>query len=421
MLKHLTLSALCLMAASVVASAQVALIKQAKDAYNKKTPYAEVIQIITPAFTNPETAQNAEAFYTAGEIAFKEFDHLQSMAMTMPGKYTLADSVQMGRLLLDAYNFYMQALPLDSLPNEKGKIKPKFSGKIYNDLTNHSADYRMGGIFLYNGKDYAGAYDAWVDYANIQDMPEVKKKLKGLASMNPGILPSDEEVSEILYNAGLAAWNLEEFQKAYDAFMMAKARGYNKKHIYDYGMAVAQQAGNEDAVFALAQEAQPLYGSEDPTYVRLILNHYIQNKESDKAYAIIEEALVAEPENSQYYVFRGILNEQKGDMTAAKEDYMKGVEVNPRNAQALYYVGHVLFNEAADLSDKAPANPRESQEYFNSTVRPVLLEAVKYLENSVDEEPADTRRDALRTLENAYYSLMDEQNLEYTRKRIEDL
>ncbi len=52
-------------------------------------------------------------------------------------------------------------------------------------------------------------------------------------------------------------------------------------------------------------------------------------------------------------------------------------------------------------------------------MKPVLLESIKYLENSVDEEPADTRLDALRTLQNAYYALNDNANYEYTQKRLD--
>ena len=184
-------------------------------------------------------------------------------------------------------------------------------------------------------------------------------------------------------------------------------------------MAVAQQGGHEDKVFALAEEALPLYGKEDPMYVRLILNHYIVNKENDKAFEVVNQALAAEPANSQYLVFRGILFESNGDIDAAKKNYEDAVAADSRNAQALYYLGHALYNEASALSDKGPANPAESQKYFTDVVKPVLLESIKYLENSVDEEPADTRLDALRTLQNAYYALNDNANYEYTQKRLD--
>lgn len=419
-MKHISLVALCV-CASLGASAQASLLKQAKDAYGKGTTYEEAIAMIKPAFSNPETAELAETYYIPGEMAFKEYDEIFKLTTIAPSKYTAADSARMGRLLVDGYNYFVKALPLDSVPNEKGKVKPKYSKNIYNEFTNRVRDYRAGGIYLYNANDYSGAYDAWMIFGTLNADPVVKKKLESLNKLNPGVMPSDEEVSEIYYNAGLAAWQLNEFEKAYDAFMKAKALGYTKKQIYDYAMAVAQQGGHEDRVFALAQEALPIYGHEDPMYVRLILNHYIVNKENDKAFEIVNQALAAEPGNSQYLVYRGILSESNGDAAAAKTDYQAAVDANPRNAQALYYLGHIIYNEASELQDKGPSNPAENAAYFNSTVKPVLLEAVKYLEQSVDEEPADTRNDALRTLENAYYVLNDAQNLEYTQNRLKNL
>ncbi|MDE6277573.1 MAG: hypothetical protein K2M06_05640 [Muribaculaceae bacterium] len=419
-MKHLSLVALCACAA-LGASAQTSLIKEAKDAYSKGKSYTEVINLITPAFTNPETAQLAETFYVPGEMAFKEYDELYKQTMVQPSKYSAADSARMGRLLVDGYNYFMKAFPLDSLPNEKGKIKPKFSKNMVNTLANNASAYRAGGIFLYSVNDYQGAYDAWMIYGNLPEMPEVRKKLESNNKLTPGVMPTDEQIGEILYNAGLAAWQMNEFDKAYDAFIKAMDKGYDKKQIYDYAMAVAQQGGHEDKVFELAQKAFPIYGKEDPMYVRLILNHYIVNKDADKAMEIVNEAIANEPENSQYRVFRGIIFESNGDIASAKKNYEEAVAADSRNAQALFYLGHTLYNEASALQDKAPANPSEYAAYFNSTVKPVLDEAIKYLENSVDEEPADTRLDALRTLLNAYYALNDNTNYEYTQKRIDNL
>ncbi len=419
-MKHLSLVALCACAV-LGASAQTSLIKEAKDAYSKGKPYAEVITMITPAFTNPETAQLVDTYYVPGEMAFKEYDELYKQTMIQPSKYTAADSARMGRYLIDGYNYFMKAFPLDSVPNEKGKIKPKYSKNMVNTLAGNASAYRNGGIFLYNVNDYAGAYEAWMIFGALPEIPEVYKKLAANDKVMPGSMPSDELIGEIYYNAGLAAWQMNDFDKAYDAFMKAMAKGYNKKQIYDYSMAVAQQGGHEDRVFDLAQKALPLYGKEDPMYVRLILNHYIVNKDSEKAMEVVNQAILDEPENSQYRVFRGIIFESNGDLASAKQNYEDAVAADPRNAQALYYLGHMLYNEASALQDKAPSNPSEYAAYFNGTVKPVLEEAIKYLENSVDEEPADTRMEALRTLLNAYYALNDNTNYEYTQKRIDNM
>ena len=390
----------CILAASA-ASAQQTVIKDAERALKEGKSAAEVVTIVTPAFTDPETATLAQTWFIPGKAAFSQYDDL--LGKKAFGKLPEGGEVLMGNLLIDGYGYYTKALPLDSVPNEKGKVKPKYSKEIHNTIAGHYTDYNNAAIAFWEAKDYGKAYDAWDLFCTIPGKFKVNA-------------PADTTMGEIRYNQALAAWQNENFEAALASFLKAKDLGYNKKNLYDYAIAVASQAKNDDAVYNLAKEAQNLYGKEDPNYVGYIINRHLQNQEFDKAYSIIDEAIANDPDNAQYYVVKGILLSENDKKEQGKELFKKAIALDATNSMALYQYGRALCEEAYALGDTAPTSPKESEIFFDQKIKPLFLEAAKYLERAYDEDNDNT--DALRYLENAYYNLHDEAKLQDVQNRL---
>ena len=71
-------------------------------------------------------AQNdAKSLYESGKKAEDAFNKEIPSALA-----TGQMSPENAFAIVEAYNFYVKALPLDSVPNEKGKVKPVVSKKI---------------------------------------------------------------------------------------------------------------------------------------------------------------------------------------------------------------------------------------------------------------------------------------------------
>ena len=74
-MKKIALAAVvCLVAAG--ASAQINVVKDAERAMKGNASLDDVVKIITPAFTNPETEQLAQTYYVPGKAAFNNADML---------------------------------------------------------------------------------------------------------------------------------------------------------------------------------------------------------------------------------------------------------------------------------------------------------------------------------------------------------
>ncbi len=403
----------CLLALAVAscigATAQESLVKEAERAMKNNEKTSKIIEILTPAFTNPETAGQVNTWYIPGKAAYAEYDHM--LGLLQFNKLPEGGQKTMGELLLQGYDYFSKALPLDSVPDAKGKIKPKKSKDIYNTIAGHYNDYINFGGELYNMGDFKAACDTWEIYLDLPSNPEMAKILK-----SNGTMPADSTLALVAYNQALAAWNAEDLNKSLSSFLRAKDLGYNNKKLYDYSISVAKMINANDTVLAIAQEAIPLYGQEEPAYMSEVVNYYLQAKDYDKAFGIINDAIAQNPNNAQYYIVQGVLYENTDDKAKAKDSYENAVRLDAKNAQAAYYYGRMLGAEAYDLLDKAPNNQAEYDAYFAEKVTPVLKEAAQVLEGAYTLDADNS--DILRLLESVYYQLNDENMLNDVRKRM---
>ena len=403
-MKKISLLGLCLFAIGS-ASAQNDIVKQVDRALKAgNVDYAAAREQIAPALTNPETKESAYAWYTAGKLEFDAYDNM--LAKKQLGQE--ASCKEMGKALIDGYNIFMKAMPFDQIPNEKGKVKPKYTKSIVNTIGGHFNDYHIIACDLWGAEDFKGAYDAWAIYLDLGENPAFAKAMT---------VPHDTIMGEIAYNKALAAWKAEMLDEALQAFEYAKNKGYNKKAVYDYAISVAALAQKNDVVYALAAEGYKYYGKEDPKFIQLIINGYIEKQDYEQANAMLDEAIAAEPGNAVYYNLKGVICESQKDNETALEFYQKATEIDATLASAFYNYGRKLCEKAYGISDSsAELSQAEYNKVRAEQIDPLLKLAAEQLEKAfqLDEE---NQRDALRYLRNVYYNLGDDENL----KRIDEL
>lgn len=397
-------------AAAVGAFAQPDVVKNAERALKEDSEASKVVSIITPAFSDPTTARLAQTWYIPGKACYGEYDRL--LGLKQFNRLPEGGDAKMGHLLIDGYNYYTKAFVYDSLPNEKGKIKPKYSKDMIGTIAGHFNDLVDAGANLYNAGDYNGAYQAWDIFLNMGSDPTYTGKIAQFA---------DSVYGEIAFNQGIAAWQLDSLENALDAFYKAKSFGYQKKNLYDYSMSIAGTLGRTDTVLALAQEAQPLYGSETDIYLRQIINYYLQARDFDKAFSIINSAIETNPDNAAYYVIRGVLYENNDNKPSAIADYKKAIELDSENADALFNYGRQLCEAAYSAADEAPTIEAEYIPYAEKNITPKFKEAADVLEHAYSISSANPDSgitgDILNYLENVYYNLHDEAKLADTQNR----
>ena len=166
-----------LLLAGSQAAAQKRLVEQVQQDINNMSltvdNYKDAVNKIAPALTHEETKDDAEAWYTAGNVNLRLYDKCLKLKAVGQG----VDETLMYTSLINGYDNMRQALKLDSVvvrdkhgnpKTEKDgspKIKTKYSKKIIEAMQEHFDDYRLGGsVFYVNLKDYKNAYRAWDIY-----------------------------------------------------------------------------------------------------------------------------------------------------------------------------------------------------------------------------------------------------------------
>lgn len=403
---------LSLLAAFAV-SAQESLVKEVERTLKSKNDYPEQIKKLVPAFSNPQTEKSAYPYFVAGKYGV---DYFGEQFILKSAGQTVNDN-NMGHALIDGYNYLVKALPLDSIPNEKGKVKPKYSKDIYKLVNEAYSHFDDAAVLLWGVKDYQGAYDAWELLFEAPTNPV-------FGANAPKSLP-DSILNVISFNQGLAAYNLQDWPGALRSFDRARELGNNTKNVYDFSMAAASNYSDDKERSALiakyAEMAYPIYGSEDNRYIGNIINNMMQQGNYTEAEDMIKKYMVADPDNAQLYFILGVVYENEENNPNAPElaieQFKKCVELDPSHASALIQLGQLVFNKAYALDEAATGlSTAEYNKNRETVVDPTLLEAAGYFEQAYKANPEDGYA-GLANLRSIYYNLNDEENM----KRIEEL
>ncbi|MDE5796425.1 MAG: hypothetical protein K2H75_04890, partial [Muribaculaceae bacterium] len=220
--------------------------------------------------------------------------------------------------------YFLQALPLDSVPDAKGSIKPKFSKDIVSKLAGHHQDFGNAGVNFFNSKKfYPQAYEAFMIYSDMPSLPFMGKSAPAV---------SQEDIATFYFNAGLSAYSGNAVDKAATAFKKAREAGYPAEEPYIYEIAswqnIAQtdEARTEEAkknIFAAAKAGYDKFGLQNPLFMNNMINSMVSDGNTAAAIDLLSQEITAHPDNAILYGLRGYVNDRAGNDDASEADYLK--------------------------------------------------------------------------------------------------
>lgn len=407
MKKFVIIVASC-MALTFNAAAQRQLIGQAKKDISGLTmtvdSYNKAFNKFKPALTHEETCNHPGTWALANRMMVELFDKYEDNRRV--GKKV--DIKAMGHALLDAYDYGLKSLALDTIPvlDKKGnpvidkktkrpKVKTRFSKEVIGRLLDYHDNYRIIGSELYNVKDWDGAYKAWDDYCQMAARTD-----------NPRWIKPDSIVAEVRYYQGIAAWQRADTIDAVRLFSIARHSGYKHKEAYDYALVCLSDLGNEAEVVKLAWEAFLKFGTSDPQYIRILINDYLSKEDFSGANDLIDDALEAKPNDDELLNLKGLIIENQEDIYQAFPYYQRCIELNDSNASGLFNVGRYFYNKAMETRQNSMLTGRK----LANLVNPIYREALPYLEKSYAINPRNV--DVRNALRDIYYKLGEADKLQ---------
>ena len=248
---------------------------------------------------------------------------------------------------VDGYDYYLKALQLDSIPDEKGKIKPKKSKEILKTINGGYPYLRTAAIFLMQANDFDDAYNAWELYVSLPTNPLLGKEA-------PAQL-ADTLLGESMFyqaNCMLASDQIQQdkakVEKAIKKLNKVLETGYQNPDVYTYGIIASNRLEDKAMKTKFAQEGYNKYGTADISFIGEVINNNLDSEDYPGAIQYVDEAIAStSPDNSellaQLYTIKGIIDFRSEDFNAAQGVLAKALEYNPNYGDANFYLAQAIL------------------------------------------------------------------------------
>ncbi|MBE9509640.1 MAG: tetratricopeptide repeat protein [Bacteroidetes bacterium] len=290
-----------------------------------------------------------------------------------------------------AYENFMKAIEMDeSMKNPVNMQLPLLSNAVINK-----------GIGGFQEKDYPAALDAFEFALEIGE-----NDIFGGAD------------TSIIYNAGLASYNGEMYDKAIKHFKTCKELGYGGPDLYL--LLKNCYLENEDSTNAaiVLQEAFEAYPGNEIILVHLV-NYYLTSGKNEQALEYLTIAKENDPTNATFYHAEGVLYDKAEEPEKAMKAYLKAAELDPEYFDTQYNIGALLFNKGVTMVEIANAiMDNEEYEKAKKAADEQFAKALPYMEKAHELNPDDIA--TMETLKILYYRMQKMEKHEAIVKKLSE-
>ncbi|HRI29109.1 MAG TPA: hypothetical protein PK239_08495 [Chitinophagales bacterium] len=239
--------------------------------------------------------------------------------------------------------------------------------KVFND-----------GITGYENGEYEKAYHSFTKAAAISDI---------LAQRGLGGIDSS--------SIAMSAYSAQNAGKADEAIAIYErliAMQYNDVQIYQQ-LATLYMAKGEDAKGAATIEAGKARYPASKDFLIAEINSLLKAGKQQEAVAKMEEAASLFPDNPSLYFALGSTYEGiPGMKDKAESYYQKALNIKPDFFDALYNIGALFYNEAAEKVKQAnelPLNKQKEYDVLTKEAQALFSKALPFFDKALGVEPND--------------------------------
>jgi Flp pilus assembly protein TadD len=385
--------------------------KAVKDAKSAMKNVDEARELIKPALTDPETANDPETWKLAGDIEYKAFDDERTLEMQkeITGKGGNEEKMYVG--LYNMYDPYIKADELGEKPNEKGQVKNKVRKDIVKNMRDGHRFYINGGVYYNDKQDYKRAADFFERY---WELPTLAMFDDTKGDFNT----QDSIYQTIKYYAVISSIQSKDHNRSIKLLNKLIAEPYISNSTYKesdaYELLASEYQQTEDSlafVKILNEGASKFPGNK--YFTPNLINEFIKGGRTAEAMAYLDQAIANDPSNTcELMGVKASLYAEQKDYANAEPAYLKAISADANCEKALEGLAVLYILQAQDLKEKAgQTSSRSEQAQYDKQTADFYQKALPYLEKYRDllkARNADFDMDikpALMKLQNVYYNL----------------
>lgn len=385
--------ALCVAASASFAQKKV--VNEAQSiAKGSNADFGEARTLIKGALENPETKDDAKTWYVAGFIEDQQFnaERTKQILGQQPNEPVMYEA------LYGILPYFQKAYELDQLPNEKGKVKPKYTKDIKSILSANHVYLFNGGAYYFDKQEYKKAYDFFNQYVKISELP----MFAGTQTAE-----KDSTFMTVQFYAAAAASLAKDSRLAIAALERAKNTPYRQYDVYqylcyEYGEArTAQDSVMLEKTFEEGMQVFP----DSAFFLNNLINTYIYSNRNEKALEMLNVAIQKNPNDANLYNVMGRVYETGlKDYANAEKNFQIALEKDPNLTDALSNIGRIYYNQGVNkLSEANMINDSKKYQEELSMAKDLFKKALPYYKKAHEAEPE--KMDNMIALRGIYYNL----------------
>ena len=385
--------ALCVAASASFAQKKV--VNEAQSiAKGSNADFGEARTLIKGALENPETKDDAKTWYVAGFIEDQQFnaERAKQILGQQPNEPVMYEA------LYGILPYFQKAYELDQLPNEKGKVKPKYTKDIKSILSANHVYLFNGGAYYFDKQEYKKAYDFFNQYVEISELPMFAVTQTA---------EKDSTFMTVQFYAAAAASLAKDSRLAIAALERAKNTPYRQYDVYqylcyEYGEArTAQDSVMLEKTFEEGMQVFP----DSAFFLNNLINTYIYSNRNEKALEMLNVAIQKNPNDANLYNVMGRVYETGlKDYANAEKNFQIALEKDPNLTDALSNIGRIYYNQGVNkLSEANMINDSKKYQEELSMAKDLFKKALPYYKKAHEAEPE--KMDNMIALRGIYYNL----------------
>ena len=385
--------ALCVAASASFAQKKV--VNEAQSiAKGSNADFGEASTLIKGALENPETKDDAKTWYVAGFIEDQQFnaERAKQILGQQPNEPVMYEA------LYGILPYFQKAYELDQLPNEKGKVKPKYTKDIKSILSANHVYLFNGGAYYFDKQEYKKAYDFFNQYVEISELP----MFAGTQTAE-----KDSTFMTVQFYAAAAASLAKDSRLAIAALERAKNTPYRQYDVYqylcyEYGEArTAQDSVMLEKTFEEGMQVFP----DSAFFLNNLINTYIYSNRNEKALEMLNVAIQKNPNDANLYNVMGRVYETGlKNYANAEKNFQIALEKDPNLTDALSNIGRIYYNQGVNkLSEANMINDSKKYQEELSMAKDLFKKALPYYKKAHEAEPE--KMDNMIALRGIYYNL----------------
>ena len=385
-----------MMFALMLAASSVAFAQDAVKEVLKAKNYTDAQALVKANLSSMSDADKAKAYNKLVDLSFEKINKEQSVITAnqmaeqfKQGKVEAYDTLGFYNALADALTNAIECEKYDQMPNEKGKVKPKFHSSNQNRLYNLRVYLVNAGQEAAQKNNNAGVLKFWGLYTATADTP----LFADMSNKQP-----DQYVGQVAGFAARYAIQDKDYATADKYLDVAlKYAGDNKDDYKDalglkFYIAQQQLKTKEDSLGYVNKLKE--YYAKDPSndmIMGTLANMYTSLNMKDDMKKLIDSRLAADPNSAMAWTLKGQAEMNASQWDDAIASFKKAIALDDKNVIVLTYLGFCINSKAAAINNDVPAQ------------KVLYKESMGYLEKAKELDPNREKANWSYPLYQCYY------------------